>query len=63
MIYAKLENNSISQYPYTMKNIRADNKNTSFPVDALSEPLIRNEYGVVEVASTEAPERSGYKAI
>jgi hypothetical protein len=63
MIYAKLENNSISQYPYTMKNIRADNKNTSFPVDALSESLIRDEYGVVEVMSTEATEKFGYKAI
>ena len=40
-----------------------ENKNTSFPVNALSEPLIREEYGIVEVSLTDAPEKSGYKAI
>ena len=40
-----------------------ENKNTSFPVNALSEPLIREEYDIVEVSLTDAPEKSGYKAI
>ena len=35
-LYAKIENGSIAKYPYNLGDLRSDNKNTSFPKDALS---------------------------
>ena len=56
MNYAKVENGVISQYPYTMAIIKSENRNTSFPVNALEIPRVRSDYNVVEVIPVSSPE-------
>ena len=63
MMYAKIENGSISTYPYGLVSLRRDNPNTSFPLDSLEREDIRNEYGISEVISTERPSRKGWNAV
>ena len=55
MIYAKVENGSVTSYPYDMYKLRADNPSTSFPKDSLDREDIRSNFNVVEVSSTEKP--------
>ncbi len=54
-MYAKIEGNSITQYPYGFGHLKSDHPNTSFPKDILSGNG-RSAYNVVEVAPVEKPE-------
>lgn len=54
-MYAKVENNAVVKYPYGIRNLQLDNPNTSFTASALSNPDVRNDYGVVEVTSVNKP--------
>jgi len=62
-MYAKIENNQVSAYPYTLSNLKSDNPNTSFPEDSLSRDDIAPVYGVVSVEDTPAPTGKGQIAI
>ena len=55
MLYAKVENGSISQYPYEIHNLRKDNSSTSFPETAMNISSIQSDYGIVEVAELSSP--------
>jgi len=59
-MYAKVENGSISAYPYGMSDLRKDHPSTSFPLDSLSREDIRVSYGVMEVVSSGRPLREGH---
>lgn len=54
MIYAKIRDNTIIKYPYTLTNIRNDYRNVSFPKQP-SEQLL-NEYGVYSVTPVTKPQ-------
>ena len=55
-MYAKIEGNSISQFPYSRGHLKRDNPNTSFPKDFLSSSDGRSAYNLVEVSPVERPE-------
>ena len=55
MIYAKVENSAVTDYPYDMYKLRSDNPNTSFPKDSLEQEDIRSSFNVVELSSSEKP--------
>ena len=50
-------------FPYTEEQLRKDNPNTSFPINALSNESVRVQYGVEEVSETAIPIKKGYKAV
>ena len=52
-MFAKLTNDNIGQYPYTVGDLRRDNPNTSFPRQIPDETLA--EYGVVKVKPADQP--------
>ena len=54
-MYAKVESNAVTQYPYGLGHLKRDNPNTSFPIDILS-TADRSSYNVVEVAAVERPD-------
>jgi hypothetical protein len=58
-MYAKVENNAVVKYPYSIENLRLDNPKTSFTVTALSNSALRDEYGIVEVQSVDRPSAEG----
>lgn len=60
-LYAKIENGSIIKYPYSIKDLRADNKSTSFPEDALSRSDVLSGFSVSEVSEVAMPSKAGYK--
>lgn len=54
MLYLKVENNEIVKYPYSIRELKMDNPNVSFPVTLSTELL--NSFGVyivTEVTPTE----------
>lgn len=53
MIYAKIENNAVVDYPYTIDDLRRDNPNVSFP-ETLTNNVLAS-YGVVAVKTTNPP--------
>ena len=55
MIYAKVDDGVITDYPYDILKLRKDNYNTSFPSDSMSRADVRTEYGLVEVAEVAKP--------
>jgi hypothetical protein len=55
MLYAKVENGSVVQYPYEIANLRKDNPNVSFPKTVMEDEHIRTDYGVVEVLEAVIP--------
>ena len=55
MNYAQTTDGLISVYPYTMAMLKADNPLVGFPRKAFASAEIRQEYRVVEVATTDAP--------
>ena len=55
MLYAKVENGSISQYPYSIHSLKKENSNTSFPRTAMDIDSVRSDYGIVEVAELSSP--------
>ena len=60
-LYAKIENGSIVKYPYTMGDLRSDNKSTSFPEDSLSRSDVLSDFGVSEVSEVAPALKAGYK--
>ena len=56
MNYAKIDNDQIVKYPYTIIDLKTDNPNVSFPKSALSISDIREDYSIVEVIPVSAPE-------
>ena len=52
-----------SVFPYTEEQLRKDNPNTSFPVNALSNESIRSGFGIEEVEETAIPTKKGYKDV
>lgn len=52
-MYALINNGSVTQYPYSAAQLRADNSQTSFPVEMPDERLA--EWGVYRVTPTAAP--------
>lgn len=52
-MYVKVENNEIVQYPYSIEQFRADNRNVSFPSD-LSNDILAS-HGVYPVSNDPAP--------
>jgi hypothetical protein len=55
-MYAKIEGNSITHYPYGYGHLKRDNPNTSFPKDILSSSDGRSAYNLVEVSPVDRPE-------
>jgi len=53
-MYAKVTNDTIDQYPYTVGDLRRDNPNTSFPRVIPADTL--EEYGLVVVQKTPQPD-------
>lgn len=53
-MYALLDNNSISAYPYSLERLRADNPATSFPLSMSEEELL--DWSVVPVQPAQRPE-------
>jgi len=52
-MYIKLNNNQIEKYPYSINDLKIENRQTSFPSEI---PLsILAEYDVYEVVATDAP--------
>lgn len=56
MLYARINNGAVVQYPYSLIQLRQDFPNTSFAIPHLSADLA--EFGVVEVLQTEKPDHS-----
>ncbi len=55
MNYARVENNSVVEYPYTAAMLKQANPRTSFPKQPLEKASVREGYGVVEVVTVSAP--------
>jgi hypothetical protein len=53
MLYAKILNGTVAEYPYSINKMRKDNPNVSFPVE-LSEALLA-EYNVYPVTAVVQP--------
>jgi len=54
MIYLKLTDGAVDQYPYSLVALRSDNPQVSFPRELLSDELLAN-YGVYKVTLVEQP--------
>ena len=64
MLYARIENDSIVKYPYSMVDLRKDNRSTSFPRDAIENEDTRTERGVTVIVESPKPDaKSGHKII
>jgi len=50
-MYVKIEDGSVAEFPYTIKKLKADNPNISFPVELSTETL--ENYGVYKVTYLE----------
>jgi|TARA_R100001530_G_scaffold83524_2_gene58272 hypothetical protein len=61
-MYVKIENGSVSKYPYSFVDLRNDNPNTSFPLDAMEKPDIRSTYGFEPVTAREHTPALGHNA-
>lgn len=53
-MYIKVKNGVIDKYPYSINELMADNKNTSFPTEMPNERLA--EWDVYPVISTTQPD-------
>ena len=53
-MYIKVKNGVINKYPYSINELMADNKNTSFPTEMPNERLA--EWDVYPVISTTQPD-------
>ena len=58
-MYAKVENDVVVRYPFSVRNLQLENPKTSFTLSALSSADIRSEYGVVEVEPVDKPSADG----
>ena len=60
-MYAKLKDGKISQFPYTIGQLRKDNPNVSFPKNITSGVL--QKYGIIGVVEGPQPECGPYQTI
>ena len=61
-MYVKIENGSVSKYPYEFADLRSDNPNTSFPLDAMERPENPSIYGFESVVAVDHTPASGHVA-
>jgi hypothetical protein len=62
-MYAKIIDNAVSKYPYSILNLRKDHPNVSFPEDALTRADVQTDYNVKTVVAVSKPTVSGYNAV
>ena len=55
MNYARVENDSVVEYPFNTALLKKANPNTSFPKQPLEKANVREDYSVVEVVPVSAP--------
>lgn len=60
-MYAKIENNSVAKYPYTLRDLRKDHPNVSFPADAGDDVFA--DFGAAKVSPTVAPTPSATERV
>ena len=53
MVYVKVENSQVAEYPYSVRSLRNDNPNTSFP-KSMSDDMLAN-WGVYPVTVSDPP--------
>lgn len=53
MVYVKVENNQVAEYPYSVRSLRNDNPNTSFP-KSISDTMLA-DWGVYPVTVSDVP--------
>jgi len=63
MNYARVENDSIAEYPYTIAALRKAHPNTSFPKNPLGNPNVQSGYDVVEVVPVSSPESDTHNVV
>ena len=63
MNYARVENNSIAEYPYTIAALKKANPNTSFPKSPLGHPNVQVDYGIVDVVPVPSPESDTHNVV
>ena len=63
MNYARVENGSVVEYPYTAAMLKQANPNTSFPKNPLENANVREGGGIVEVAPVTAPESDTHNVV
>jgi len=61
-MYAKIENDTVVQYPYGITRLRDDHPNTSFPVNFLDSPEAA-DYNVAIVKDVPRPKKAGFKYV
>ena len=62
-MYAKIENGSVSKYPYQFADLRSDNKSISFPLDAMERADNRSMYGFEPVSPVSYTPAPGHNAV
>jgi len=62
-IYAKVENGTVTKYPYVERDLWRDNPHTSFPKNSLGNSQVRNGFGIEEVATVNMPYKAGWNAV
>ena len=63
MNYARVENDSVVEYPFNTALLKKANPNTSFPKQPLEKANVREDYGVVEVVPVSAPESDTHNVV
>ena len=62
-MYAKIVDNAVSKYPYSLGDLKKDHSHISFPSDAMSRADIRTEYGIEPVTAVSQPVVSGHNTV
>tara|TARA_R100000687_G_scaffold79897_1_gene74660 strand:+ start:292 stop:696 length:405 start_codon:yes stop_codon:yes gene_type:complete len=55
MLYAKIVDNTVVQYPYSFRDLKKDNPLTSFPRSIMDNVSERGVHGIVEVSEVRKP--------
>ena len=63
MNYARVENDSVVEYPFNTALLKKANPNTSFPKQPLEKANVREDYSVVEVVPVSAPESDTHNVV
>jgi len=63
MNYARVENDSVVEYPFNTALLKQANPNTSFPKQPLEKANVREDYSVVEVVPVSAPESDTHNVV
>ena len=60
MSYAKIQNGSISKYPYTFFDLKKDNPNVSFPKDFFEREGEFADFNIVKIFVSDKPSKEGW---